>query len=232
MTYPDGSRGPRATSAQDAVVYGWRKLMGQPGPWIGFTALAAVLTGVALGVAVRLTAGASWTDPAQLLGWSGGFAPSQVLGTLVSTFVQVFVLALLARTALYATGMTRIGFRDFFELPEPVPVVVLALATGVVHVVLSTIPVLGALVEGVLWLVVTLVLLVMLDGRLAVVPALQAALSLLRRHTATILVLWILVALLNAVGAFLCGVGLLLTLPATVIAQAAAVRLLGGRGVL
>jgi len=232
MTYPDAPRPPRPGSAQDAVSYGWRKLMGQPGPWIGFTALAAVLTGVAIGIGVRALTGGAWTDPAALLGWSGGFSFRHVLGTLVATFVQVFVLALLARTALYATGMTRIAFADFFELPEPAPVALLALATGVVHVVLSVVPVLGTVVAAVLWLPVTLVLLVLLDGRLAFLPALRSALALGRRHTPTLLVLWILVALINAVGLFLCGVGLLVTIPATVIAQAAAVRMLGGRGVL
>jgi len=232
MTYSDAPRPPRPGSAQDAVVYGWRKLMGQPGPWIGFTALAAVLTGVAVGLGVRALAGGAWTDPTALLGWSGGFSVRHVLGTLVATFVQVFVLALLVRAALYATGMTRIAFSDFFELPEPVPVAALALVTGVVHLVLSVVPVLGAVVATLLWLPVTLVLLVMLDGRLPLVPALRAALALARRRTPTLLVLWILVTLINAVGLFLCGVGLLVTLPATVIAQAAAVRVLGGRGVL
>jgi len=232
MTQPYGPGQPRRQqSAADAIVYGWRKLMAQPGPWIGFMALAAVLTGFVSVMGIQLAAG-RFSNPVEVVGLTGPSSVGRFLSTVVSQGVAVVVLALLCRGALRATAATRVVLSDLLTLPHPAPVVVVAVAVGVLQALLSTVPVLGVALMGVVWLAVTLVLLVMQDRDLAVVPALRTARQVLVRRTAFVVVLWILVALLNAAGLFFCVIGLLVTVPATVLAQAAALRSLDGRRAL
>lgn len=223
MTYQQPGPAGYSNQAPDAIVAGWRTFSANPWPWVGFTALAAILTGVVSGVASAII-GRGWDDLSTLAGFQPRLDPWVMGSMFISAFIMTFVLALMCHAAVQAVEGHRITLRDLLEVPEPIPVVIVAVVVAALNVVLGFVPIAGSILRLLLWLFVAVVLLVVARRRVTAEQALRTAWWVLRRYPALFIVVWLLAILINIVGAFFCLIGLLASIPVTVLAQAHAMR--------
>ncbi|MEV6275891.1 hypothetical protein [Nocardia sp. NPDC051832] len=227
--YAQGQPGyaePLRFSASNAVSFAWQRFKANPVPWVGVTALFGILLGVITG-----GTGGFDTDVES----AGVVTLSAVLTWLLTTlFWNVFTQAGLAEVAGERPSLNRFttlkNFGQFLIASIVIGILgviaqVLVGAGGAVFAILGALCAIASLVVAFLlqW-----TYLFIIDRDLGAMDAIRASAAAIRANVGPMLLLTVTLAALNVLGALLCGLGLLVTIPLTVIASAWAYRTLSG----
>lgn len=205
----------------DAIGYGWDKFKNNAVVWIAIVLIAFVIQ-----VAINFLFGlGNTTDTDYDGGISIGFGIWQFIGTVVSAVIGYLISAAFVRGALHETDGRKPGFGDFFQFTN-VGAVILAgilvgLATGI-GFVLCILP--GLVIAFFTWWTMQFVI----DRNQDAVTAIKSSFSAISSNAGPLLLLTLALFGINIVGALLCGLGLLVTVPLTIIASTYAYRVVTG----
>lgn len=211
---------PATVSVGDALGYGWARFKGNAGVWIGMCLIAVVVSGV-------INAAFSWDryTNSDDLTVSASFSLLSIIGSLVSVIVSIIFQAAFTRGALSETDGVKPGFGDFFRFKALAPVFGVAILVGLINAVAFILCFLPVLITGyLLWYSLTFVI----DRDLDPIAAIKASFKLTTENVGQLLPLALVCVLLNIGGAILCLVGLLVTIPVTLLAGVYAYRVLTG----
>ncbi|WP_068273088.1 hypothetical protein [Aldersonia kunmingensis] len=189
-----------------AIGYGWEKFKGNALVWIGITLAAIVIQGL-LQVLFRVS------DSIVLA----------IIGALILFVVGVLIQAAFFQGALHELDGRRPDFGSFFRWENVGQLVLAALLVGLatwVGLILCIIP--GIIVGFLLFYTLPFVI----DQRREAVDAIKSSYNLVSQNVGPLLLLALACIGLNIVGAILCGVGLLVSGPVTLIAATYAFRVL------
>ncbi|MBP2214550.1 putative membrane protein [Rhodococcus ruber] len=210
-----------------ALSYGWRKFSENVGGWLslaGVIVVAALVFGALMfGVVMASTT----TDR---YGYSTGMSGVGIAVMIV--LIVAFVIGMLVvqaagvRGALYELDGHKPALKDFFRVGSlgPILLVSLLIALGTL---LGSLVIVGGIVVAFLtvW-----ALHFVIDQRQDAVTAIKSSASAAAANVGQLILLWLVLSAINFVGALLCYVGLLVTVPVTTIAYAYAYRVAtGGR---
>ncbi|MCZ4560424.1 hypothetical protein O4160_06180 [Rhodococcus sp. IEGM 1401] len=152
-----------------------------------------------------------------------------IVVTAIATFVSYFVNAAYVRGALDETGAPeKPSFGRFFQLTNVGQIAVLALIWTVVSVVLGFIPFLGTVLLIAIGFLANFALTFLIDRNQSAIESIKSSVDLTVKNFGPMLLLLLLLAAINIGGALLCGLGLLFTIPISVIATNYAYRVLTG----
>ncbi|WP_194814543.1 hypothetical protein [Nocardia sp. XZ_19_385] len=223
---PGGFAEPVRFSASNAVSFAWQRFKANPVPWVGVTALFGILLGVVTGAT-----GGFDTD----VETAGVLTLSAVLTWLLTTlFWNVFTQAGLAEVAGERPSLNRFttlkNFGQFLIASVVIGVlgVVAQVLVGAGGALLTLLGVLCGIASLVVAFLLQWTYLFIIDRDLGAADAIRASAAAIRANVGPMLLLTVTLAALNVVGAILCGLGLLVTIPLSVIASAWAYRMLTG----
>ncbi len=212
-----------------ALSYGFDKFKSNAGPWIGITAIVWVVAIVVFFVtfASALTAAIAASDNGDAaVAASSGVA---IVISAIATFVSYLIGAAFVRGALDETGEQQPpSFGRFFQLTNVPQIAVLALIGTVVSVALSFIPFLGTVLNIVIGFLLAFSLTFLVDRNQTAIDSIKSSVDLTVKNVGPLVLLLLLLAVINIVGGLLCGLGLLVTVPVSVIALNYAYRVLTG----
>ncbi|MEZ7239314.1 hypothetical protein QYS60_16290 [Rhodococcus sp. GXMU-t2271] len=210
-----------------ALSYGWRKFSENVGGWLslaGVIVVAALVFGALMfGVVMASTTTDRYGDTT---GMSGvGIA---VMIVLIVAFVigMLVVQAAGVRGALYELDGHKPALKDFFRVGSLGPILLASLLIAL-GTLLGSLVIVGGIVVAFLtvW-----TLHFVIDQRQDAVTAIKSSASAAAANVGQLILLWLVLSAINFVGALLCYVGLLVTVPVTTIAYAYAYRVAtGGR---
>ncbi|MFR9750221.1 hypothetical protein ACL02S_04190 [Nocardia sp. 004] len=208
--YQQAAPGPTTLDVGRALSYGWTKFWANPGPWIAVTAVGMVIY-LAFLLVVQLT------DPATTLA---------VLFIFLAVMAAVWLLqAAMVRGALYETDGTPPPFGAYFRAVNAGNVLLTALLAATASFLGLALFILPGLIVG--WLCMFSLHFV-IDQNQGPLEALKSSCALVLANAGQVFLLALAVAVLTFLGALLCGLGLLIAGPVTVIAVTYAYRVLTG----
>ncbi|MFD4354254.1 hypothetical protein ACFWPX_16995 [Nocardia sp. NPDC058518] len=208
-------------SVGDAIGYGWTKFKDNALVWIGMVVIAFLIQALISFLFGLGNTGDTDSDG----GVSFGFGLLQILGTIVSTVIGYLISAAFVRGALHETDGNKPGFGSFFKFTNVGAVIVAGLLVGLatgIGLLLCIIP--GLVVAFFTWWTMQFVIDRDQDG----VTAIKSSFSAISSNAGTLLLLALALFGINIVGALLCGLGLLVTVPLTIIASTYAYRVVTG----
>jgi uncharacterized membrane protein len=205
----------------DGVRYGWKKFTENVGPFIIGGLVWFVGLGILVGIAYAIVlAGVATTAQVDEfgnvtsvgggLGFIGFFL---MLGIVM--LLSVLVQAAFLNASLRAAAGARVEIGDFFRFPNFGKVFLTALLVGLatgVGFMLFFIP--GLIVA----FFFSFAIIFALDRGLAPVDAIKASIDLVKNNVVTVLLLFLAVYVLNAIGSAVCGIGVLATYPIAYVA--------------
>ncbi|HUX70230.1 MAG TPA: hypothetical protein VMV41_06955 [Cellulomonadaceae bacterium] len=215
--------GPQAVGIGEAFNYGWTKFTANVGPILlavlVYGAVIAIVGGIFYGLLVASAVASANNDPYRTS--SGMFGAGIGFGTIVF-YVVIILLGYLAqagmvRGALHVTYGRPLEFKTFFQFDNLGGVIgaslLIGLGTGV-GMVLCIIPgiVFAFFAQFALYFV--------LDKQQGAVEAIRSSFSLVNKNLGTVVVLFLAVYVVQAIGFMLCGIGQLIAFPLTMIATA------------
>lgn len=218
---PYGAPQPVGWDLGQAYSFGWNGFTKNVGPLIGAAAIFLVVSGViaGIGTGVRLSLGS-------------GFVP-YLAGTGVqvalSLGIQAVLNGLLIQAALPVADGARFEFSRFTDFARVGPILVAGVLVGLVTLVGTLVCILPGIVAGFLLMYTPYFL---VDQKMEPVAAMKASVELCRQNLGNTLVWWLLSTLTLLAGACLCGVGVLATLPITLLGTVYTYRTLQGRAVV
>ena len=192
----------------EALTYGWERYKQNALNWIGIFVLAGVVL-----IAISL-AGGSDTDSARY-----------ILFSLISLIIGWLLQGVLYRGALDEVDGRKPEFGSFFQLPNIGQILLTSLIVGIltgVGTLLFIIP--GIIIAFLSYFAMPFVV----DRKVSAIDGIKASWSLISKNVGPLLLLALAVIGINLVGAILLLVGLLVTLPVSVIAATYAYRHLSG----
>ncbi len=231
-----GAPGPASGSGVqvgDAFSYGWSKFTANLGAII-LAVLGYVAAGVIIGIiwtlilnAIGLGVGATGSDAAAQAGFIGLLIATGLM-SLVFVALYYVMQAGIIRAALRITYGEPIDVKTFFQLDRVGAVIIASLLVSVLTAVgfmLCYVPgiIIGFFAQFTLFFVV--------DKGQGAVDALKSSFALVNKNLGTVVVLYLGVLVAGAIGAALCGIGLLVALPVSIIAQTYVYRRLQGEPV-
>ncbi|KAA1422678.1 hypothetical protein FE697_010875 [Mumia zhuanghuii] len=213
---PEAYGEPPALSVGDAISYGWNKFKANWAVWVVITLIFFVIQAVIGGIG---TAAQSGSDSAMDNGvWAaaGGFSFLALLFNLLNTLVSWLMQAAQTKGALAETEGRKPGIGDFFQWGDRAGAVIL---TFLLLAVLSFVGFLLCILPGIIftffaWYTLWFVL----DQRQSPIDALQSSFKLVGNNLGPIFLLALALIGINILGAILCLVGLLVTVPLTLLA--------------
>ncbi|KJF25226.1 hypothetical protein C7T36_15375 [Rhodococcus sp. AD45-ID] len=212
--YGAGFGGPQL-SVGAALTYGWERFKNNALIWVGITLIAAVIS-----IGINLLFGGFSTDT------TTSVSAMSVIGGFVSLLVGILIQAAFVRGALHEVDGNKPAIGSFFQFTN-VGAVVLAsilvsIATGIGFVLLI-IP--GIIVAFLTYFTLQFVI----DQNQDPVTAIKSSVSVISKNVGPLVLLTLALVGINIVGALLCGLGLLVTGPITLIAGTYAYRVITGR---
>ncbi|HEY9311329.1 hypothetical protein [Williamsia sp.] len=207
-----GGFGPPELSVGAAISYGWEKYKANVGPWIAVVLLSVVVSWV---VSFVFSGFKLSTTNLGLL----------ALSTLASFVVSTLFKAAMTNGALAELDGNRPSINTFFNFRNLAVVFIVAIVVGVATVIglfLLLIP--GLIVMFLTWYALTFAI----DRDMDAMASIKASFELTSNNVGPLLLLALACFGLNFVGAILCGIGLLVTIPVTLIASTYAYRVLTG----
>jgi hypothetical protein len=212
----------------DAFNYGWKKFQEYLGPILIAMLLFVVVAGVVNAIGAAFAGGfGELVDPDDIgigMFFSFGYFVFSLLGALVSLLIQAAVV----RGALDITKGERIDLSTFLSTENLGQIVLAAILLAI-----------GTTIGLILCIVPGLILIFysqftyqfIIDKGLPAFDAIKASFDLVNRNLGTVVVLFLASILAFFIGAILCGIGLLVTIPVTIIATAYAYRMMTGQTV-
>lgn len=249
--YPAAAGVPQNTgfSVSNAFTFGWKKFQENLGPWIIAALVAWLIMVVLFGIYVVFTsvatAGATITSnpvTGQVEISGGGTAAWFLivgpLWTALIMLVEIIIGAQFVRAALETARKGKIEFEVFTRTENLPSVVIGAIILAVIYFILGLIgiiPILGWLVLFIGTIVVAFFsqffVYFILDKSASPVDGIRQSVTFVNQNLATIIVLFLASMVALFIGAILCGIGLLVAIPVTVMAHAYTYRYLTGEGV-
>lgn len=215
-------------SVANAFNYGWAKFQQNVGVII--IAMLALLVGsVILGIVWQFLVVRTLFTTAEFseIALIGGF-----IGSAASTFLfsalMIVVQAQVTRAALAITDGRQITTQTFLATEGLPQVIIGAILIGIASFIGTILCVIPAILVG---FFTQFFVHFAVDKQLSAIDAIKASVSLISANIATMVVLFIAVAIAYAIGAALCGVGLLVAIPVAIFAQAYTYRRLQGEPV-
>ena len=250
-SYPQGSNqfppGPQQYGAQPygnqpatlsvgaALTYGWKKFVANIGVWLAFMALfgGVLVAFYIIAVAVVFTsmmAAESIEDSAFASAADGtGFSVGTMVMTSIAGILGFLASAVLIRGALLELDGVRPGFGAFWRLPNVGQLVLFGIATAVISGVVNTVdPFVSLAFSLLLGIAIWFAVQFILDRGLSALASVVANIRLLGSSPGQLALLYLALVGINLVGAVLCGIGLIFTVPMTMIATTYAYRVLTG----
>ena len=226
---------PVGLRAFDAISYGWKKFSANMGTWLAFMALFGVIVvicyvAVVGAVVADLAASGALDDPTYDVAADSGLSIRMIVGTSVAGVVAYFGTAVLVRGSLLELDGAKPTFGAFWQLRNVGNVAVFAVVASIVNALLSGMvdPYIGIGVSIVWGIAVWFALHFLLDRGLSAAGALAANLRLVVAHPGPLALLFVTLTALNVVGALLCLIGLIFTVPVSTVATTYAYRVLTG----
>ncbi|TQF74878.1 hypothetical protein FK531_02055 [Rhodococcus spelaei] len=212
-----GPAGPAQLSVGNAISYAWSKFSANAGVWVGIVLIAAIIQ-----VVISLIFGGTSTDEL-----SDVYSVVRIIGSIVAAIVGYLINAALVRGALHEVDGNRPGFGSFFQFTNVGAIIIASIVVGVLTSIgffLLIIP--GIIVAFLTWWTLQFVI----DQEQDAITAIKSSYHAISSNVGTLVLLALALVGINIVGALLCGVGLLVTIPLTVIASTYAYRVVvGGR---
>ncbi|MGH3360348.1 MAG: hypothetical protein ACRDO7_16220 [Nocardioidaceae bacterium] len=206
-----------------AFAYAWVRFWTNAPTWVLF-----VVASVAISLTTQFLVGGFDLDGVQGFVWSGGYSPAAIGGWLVTTVVHALLAAVLTRAALDEVHGRKASVRAALRLGDPRAVLLGCVLLAAGYAVGTLLLVLPGLVFAFL---ASYTLTYVLDREQDAVTALRSSVSFVAANVGRFLMLAVAVVAVNLAGALLFGVGLLLTVPVTMIASMHAFRTLQGERV-
>lgn len=210
-----GGPPPNQLSVGDAISYGWSKFSGNAGVWIVFMLAAFVIQGLISGIFNGFDFTSEATD----------FTLLNAVGSIVTAIVGYLIQAAFVRGALAETDGQRPAFGTFLQV-GPIGAVILAgLLVGIgtsIGLVLCIIP--GLVFAFFAWWTMQFVI----DRNQDAVTAIKSSFNAVKSNAGTLFLLALALFGINIVGALLCLIGLLVTVPVSIIAVTYAYRVTTG----
>lgn len=207
-------------SVSKAFNFGWLKFQENLGP---------ILMGTVLLVGAGLLIGILYFVVVGSIAQVGGDSDAGVAGILVST--ALFGLALVALLYIIQAGIIRAAFAIVDGRPIEMSTLLGTRHLGAVIIgsllvsLFASIGFFLLIVPGIVVLFFTQFFLFFIIGEdMAAIDGIKASFSFVNAHIADVVVLFIAVYIANTIGSLVCLIGLLVSFPVTVIAQAWAFR--------
>lgn len=245
-TYPDQGQwapaappfGPTPTvlNVGEALRYGWKKFVTNIGVWIAFMAVfAAVLIAFYIVAIVTIVAGISTTatyDTSYSVTEDDLIVPVIVVSAIAG-IAGYLAAAVLTRGALLELDGAKPGFGAFWRLRNVgniiLVAVVVALVSGVINGLVN--PFVSLVSSVLLGLLVWFALHFIVDRGVSAIDSVVANARLIASSPGPLALLFLALAGINIAGSLLCGLGLIVTVPMSVIATTYAYRVLSGGAV-
>lgn len=198
--------------------------------------MGPIVLGTLIYLGISIVIGVIWFFLAGAIISVGGDSGTGFFALLISTGVMglagvalfFLIQAGIIRAALAITRGEQIELKTLLATDELPQVILTALIVGVasgIGFVLCYIP-------GLVVMVFTsFAMHFVIDKRLPAIEAIRASVDLVNRNLGTMIVLLIAGYVANTVGAFLCGVGMLVSIPVVIIANTYAYRRMQGEAV-
>ena len=213
----------------DAFNYGWKKFQEYLGP-ILIAMLIFFLVGGAVNLIATLLGGGfgELTDPDDV-GIGMFFGVGYLLFSLLSALVSLLIQAAVVRGALKITEGERVELSTFLSTENLGQVVLAAVLLAI-----------GTAIGLILCIIPGLILIFfsqftyqfILDKGLPAFDAIKASFALVNQNLGSVVGLFFASILAFIVGALLCGIGLIVAIPVTIIATAYAYKLMTGQPVV
>ncbi|MGO4204283.1 hypothetical protein AB4Z09_21515 [Rhodococcus sp. TAF43] len=215
---------PSEVSVGAALSYGWNKFKANPGVWIAILVVAFLIT-ILVSLPFSFGGDREYDNFSDLA--SSSFSVWQIIGNIVTTIVGYLISAALIRGALHETDGRRPAFGSFFEFKNVGAIIIASFLVGLmtsIGLVLLVIP--GIIIAFLTWWTLEFVV----DQDQDAITAIKSSFRAISSNWAPLLLLAITLFFLNILGALLFLVGLLVTVPMTIIASTYAYRVtVGGR---
>lgn len=217
----------------DAFSYGWKKFQENLGAII-LAVLGYVAAGVVIGLiwtlilnAIGLGVSSTGSDAAISAGFIGILIGTGLMALVFAALYYVMQAGII-RAALRITYGEQIDVKTFFQLDRVGAVIIASLLVSVLTAVgfmLCYVPgiIIGFFAQFTLFFVV--------DKGQGAVDALKSSFALVNKNLGTVVVLYLGVLVAGAIGAALCGIGALVAIPVSIIAQTYVYRRLQGEPV-
>ncbi|WP_236581077.1 hypothetical protein [Rhodococcus sp. T7] len=208
---------PGQFSVGDAIGYGWNKFKDNALIWIGILLIAAVIQ-----VVLNLIFGGFSTSSDM----SSAFSVWRIIGSIVTTIVGYLINAALVRGALHEVDGNKPAFGSFFQFTNVGAIIIASVIIGIASIIgffLLVIP--GLIVVFLTWWTLQFVI----DQNEDAITGIKSSFRTISQNVGPVLLLALALVGINIVGAILCGVGLLVSIPITIIASTYAYRVLTGR---
>ncbi len=242
---PGGAVAPTGRfSVGDAFNYGWKKFQQNIGPWLlgCLIALAAmaILYFIMIAVMVPIVASNATVvetrNGVEVISTGGGGAGALIVSIIFGVLIALLgwiISAQFIRAALGVTDQGKIDLGIFFKKEFLGPVIVASIILAIIQLVLGLIgiiPIIGWLIQFIGSIVVAFFAqfyaYFVLDQQQAPVDSIKSSFSFVNKHLANIIVLFLASLLALFIGAILCGIGLFVAIPVTVMAHAYTYRFL------
>lgn len=222
----------------EAFGEGWRLFTEQAGTWVLAGLVAGIVIAVFYFVVIALLFGSFLASahaqtpayPAMPGSYGGpGVSPLASMfsfgalagGLLLMVFIQI-VMAGLMRMAVNQVKGEAIGIGDMFSALDVAPAVVgVAIMVGIITMIGSYLCVIPGLIAGGLLM---LALPLVVDHRAGAVEAVGLSFSTLKSEWLMAAVFYLVLTVIYVIGAILCGLGLLVTLPVAMLSIAVVYR--------
>lgn len=191
----------------DAISYGWRKFSGNALSWVVLMLIAGLIEG--------------------LLNWafSTGNNAVTLIGGVVTVIVGYLIQAAFVTGALQETDGTKPSIGSFFQIRNVGAVIVACFLIGV----LTTVGLILCIIPGLVAIILTWwTLQFVIDQNRDPIGAIKSSFQAISSNWSTLLLLALALLGLNILGAIPFGLGLLVTVPLSIIASTYAYRVTVG----
>ncbi len=232
--YPPAPGAP-ALNVGEAFSWAWNKFSKNVAaiivPTLVYSVIAGVLFGIVYGIAMALAPNANYES------YDSGFSYSASLGGASLAVLVLGGLVLLvvvgAIQSAYLAGLLDIAngqpvtAGSFFKPRNVGSVVIAAVIVGILTAIGNFLCVIPGLIVGILTIFTTVAI---VDRNLKPIDGIKASFELAKGNFVQVLLTWLLVNVITAVGALACGIGLLVSVPvATLFLVYSWRRLTGGQ---
>ncbi len=227
---------PPELRAGAAIAYGWKKFVANIGVWLGFMGLYGAVLVVFYVVFVGILFATLFSSSAFENSNYGadydtsGITATITIGSALVGVLSYFAGAVLIRGALLELDGARPTFGSFWRLRNVANIAIYAVLLAVINAATSALGnvfvaiAVGIVVGIMFWFVLQL----LLDRGLPFHEAVIANATLLARAPGQLALLLLGLGALNVAGGLLCGLGLVFTVPTSLIAMSYAYRVLSG----
>ena len=216
------SRAGTVLSVGEAIRYGWARFKANPWTWVCAIIIAAVIQSV-----LNSLFGNRSTFRVDTFGQSF-WTISWIIGSIVTTVVGYLINAALVRGALDEVDGRRPSLGAFFRFTNVGNVILASILVGVmvaIGLILFVIP--GVIVVFLSWWTLQFVI----DRHDSAIEGIRDSFRAISSQAGTVFLLALALIGINILGAIPLGLGLLITIPLTIIASTYAYRIVSGRGV-